>query len=76
MMMLYQFNPNHRWLIQEFIKVFNGIILLTTSLGVFKEGSLTHSHLAIFCGYYSFVSSLEPLKVEEALDDPDWRRST
>ena len=22
--------------------------------------------------YYSFVSSLEPLKVDEALDDPDW----
>jgi hypothetical protein len=27
--------PNHKCLIQEFIKVFNGIILLTTSLGVF-----------------------------------------
>jgi hypothetical protein len=34
-------------------------------LGVFEE-------VATFCGYYSFVSSLEPLKVEEALDDPDW----
>jgi hypothetical protein len=32
----------------------------------------THSRLATFCGYYSFVSSLEPLKIDEALDDPDW----
>jgi hypothetical protein len=33
---------------------------------------LTHSHLANFCQYYSFVSSLEPLKVEKALEDADW----
>jgi hypothetical protein len=28
--------------------------------------------LATFYEHYSFVSSLEPLKVEEALDDPNW----
>jgi hypothetical protein len=28
--------------------------------------------LAIFCEFYTFVSTLEPLKVEEALKDPDW----
>jgi hypothetical protein len=28
--------------------------------------------LANFCEHYLFVSFLEPLKVEEALDDPDW----
>jgi hypothetical protein len=28
--------------------------------------------LVTFCEHYSFVSSLEPLKIEEALDDPDW----
>jgi len=28
--------------------------------------------LAMFCEHYSFVSYLEPLKVDEALDDPDW----
>jgi hypothetical protein len=28
--------------------------------------------LATFCEHYSFVSFLKPLKVEEALDDPDW----
>jgi hypothetical protein len=33
---------------------------------------LTRSYLAIFCQYYSFVSSLEPLKVEKALEDEDW----
>jgi hypothetical protein len=38
MMMLDPFNLNHKCLIQEFIKAFNKIILLTISLEVFKEG--------------------------------------
>jgi hypothetical protein len=25
-----------------------------------------------FCAFYSFFSSLEPLSVEQALEDPDW----
>jgi hypothetical protein len=37
-----------------------------------RRGVTTHSRLATFCGHYSFVSSLEPLKVDEALDDLDW----
>jgi hypothetical protein len=37
-----------------------------------RRGVTTRSHLANFCEFYSFVSSLEPLKVEEALSDPDW----
>jgi hypothetical protein len=41
-------------------------------LGSIRRGLTTHSRLATFCGHYSFVSSLEPLKVDEALDDPDW----
>jgi hypothetical protein len=41
-------------------------------LGSISKRVTTRSHLATFCEYYSFVSSLEPLKVEEALDDPDW----
>jgi hypothetical protein len=41
-------------------------------LGSIQKGVTTHSHLANFCQYYSFVSSLEPLKVEQALGDPDW----
>jgi hypothetical protein len=40
-------------------------------LGSINKGVTTHSRLATFCEHYSFVSSLEPLKVEEALDDPD-----
>ena len=41
-------------------------------LGSITKGVTTRSRLATFCEHYSFVSSLEPLKVEEALDDPDW----
>jgi hypothetical protein len=41
-------------------------------LGSIKRGVTTRSHLANFCEFYSFVSSLEPLNVEEALGDPDW----
>jgi hypothetical protein len=37
-----------------------------------QRGVTTHSCLANFCGHYSFVFSLEPLKLDEALDDPDW----
>jgi hypothetical protein len=33
---------------------------------------VTCSHLANFYQFYSFVSSLEPLKVDQALGDPDW----
>jgi hypothetical protein len=41
-------------------------------LGSIKRGVTTRSRLAIFCEFYLFVSSLEPLKVEEVLGDPDW----
>jgi hypothetical protein len=41
-------------------------------LGSIQRGVTTRSRLANFCEHYSFVSSLEPLKVEEALDDADW----
>jgi hypothetical protein len=40
-------------------------------LGTIKRGVTTHSRLTIFCEFYTFVSTLEPLKVEEALKDPD-----
>jgi len=33
---------------------------------------MTRSRITNFCEFYSFVSSLEPLKVEDALSDPDW----
>ena len=70
MMMVDQFNLNLKCHTQESIKAFNGIIPLTIYWEYSKRG--TRSRLATFCEHYSFVSSLEPLKVEEALDDPDW----
>jgi hypothetical protein len=41
-------------------------------LGDISKGVTTHSRLATFCENYSFVSSIEPFRVEEALQDPDW----
>jgi hypothetical protein len=40
-------------------------------LGDISKGVTTRSHLANFCEHYSFVSSIKPFKVEEALQDPD-----
>ena len=39
-----------------------------------QTGRITRSKtcLANFCEHYSFISSIEPMKVEEALEDPDW----
>jgi hypothetical protein len=41
-------------------------------LGDISKGVITRSRLANFCENYSFVSSIEPFRVEEALQDPDW----
>jgi hypothetical protein len=41
-------------------------------LGDIKKGVITRSCVEIFYEYYSFVSSFEPFKVEDALHDPDW----
>jgi hypothetical protein len=40
--------------------------------GSIRRGVTTRSHLKIFCAFYLFVYSLEPIKVEQALEDPDW----
>jgi hypothetical protein len=40
-------------------------------LGDISKGAMTRSRLANFCEHYSFVSSIEPFRVEEALQDPD-----
>ena len=37
-----------------------------------SKGVTTRSRLANFCEHYSFVSSIEPFRVEEALQDLDW----
>jgi hypothetical protein len=36
-------------------------------LGAIEKGVMTRSHVATFCEHYSFVSSFEPFKVEDAL---------
>jgi hypothetical protein len=41
-------------------------------LGDIKKGVTTRSRVANFCEHYSFVSFLEPFKVEDVLCDPDW----
>jgi hypothetical protein len=41
-------------------------------LGDISKGATTRSRLANFCEHYSFVSSIEPFRVEEALQDPNW----
>jgi hypothetical protein len=46
--------------------------LINNILGVIEKGVTTRSHITIFCEYYSFVSSFEPFKVEDALRDLDW----
>jgi hypothetical protein len=41
-------------------------------LGDISKGVTTRSRLANFCEHYSFVSSIEHFRVEEALQDLDW----
>ena len=41
-------------------------------LGEIHKGVTTRSRVAHFCEHYSFVSSIEPYRVEDALRDSDW----
>jgi hypothetical protein len=41
-------------------------------LGDIEIWVASRSCVANFCEHYSFVSSFEPFKVEDALRDPDW----
>jgi hypothetical protein len=41
-------------------------------LGDIKNGVTTRLCVANLCQHYSFVSSMKPFKVEDALCDPDW----
>jgi hypothetical protein len=45
---------------------------VNTILGDIHKGVTTRSRVAHFCEHYSFVSSIEPHKEEEALQDSDW----
>jgi hypothetical protein len=46
--------------------------LVDNILSDMKKGVTTRSRVATFCQLQSFVSSLEPFKVEDALCDPNW----
>jgi hypothetical protein len=41
-------------------------------LGDIHKGVTTRSRVVHFCEHYSFVSSIEPYMIEDALRDPDW----
>jgi transposase InsO family protein len=45
--------------------------LVDQILADISKGVTTRSRLANFCEHYSFVSFIEPFRVEEALQDPD-----
>ena len=45
---------------------------LDTIIGDISRGVQTRSKLASFCEHFSFVSSIESKKIDEALFDVDW----
>ena len=45
---------------------------LDTIIGDISRGVQTRSRLASFYEHFSFVSSIEPKKIDEALKDIDW----
>jgi hypothetical protein len=46
--------------------------LLNTIIRDISKGVQTRSRLASFCEHFSFVSSIEPKKIDEVLKDVDW----
>jgi hypothetical protein len=45
---------------------------MNSILGDIHKGVTTRSRVAHFCEHYSFVSSIEPYRVEDALRDSNW----
>ena len=45
---------------------------LDTIIGDISRGVQTRSKVASFCEHFSFMSSIEPKKIDEALKDVDW----
>lgn len=45
---------------------------LRNVIGDLKSKVTTRRQLANFCEHHAFVSMVEPLKVNDALEDPDW----
>ena len=46
--------------------------LMTNVVGSLRKGVSTRRQLANYCEHHAFVSCVEPQKVYEALEDPDW----
>jgi hypothetical protein len=46
--------------------------LVNSILGDIHKGVTTRSRVAHICEHYSFVSSIEPYRIEDALRDSDW----
>ena len=45
---------------------------LDTIIGDITRGVQIRSRLDLFCEHFSFVSSIEPNKIDKALKDVDW----
>jgi hypothetical protein len=45
---------------------------INSILGDIHKGVTTRSRVAHFCEHYSFVSSIKPYRIEDALRDPNW----
>jgi hypothetical protein len=46
--------------------------LVDMILGDINKGLTTHFRVSIFCEHYSFVSSIDPFRVEDTLKDLYW----
>jgi hypothetical protein len=57
---------------QESTKQLKDIIPSTPYLVTFTRGQPLDLELLIFCEHYSFVSSIEPYMIDDALRHPDW----
>jgi hypothetical protein len=57
---------------QECTKPYKEITPRIIFLVISKKGVTTRSRVANFCQHYSFISSIQPFKIEYALRDLDW----
>jgi hypothetical protein len=61
----------HRHLQPKSAPTFKGIIWWIKFLVTFVRELPLESRIANFCEHYSFISSIEPFRVEEALQNAD-----
>ena len=53
-------------------KIVLAVLVLKNVVGSLRKGVSTRRKLANYCEHHAFVSCVEPQKVYEALEDPDW----